>query len=279
MLELSLEKRISSEDLGRASKYLDMRVNLESGDNVFSRKFKSRTLGSDGNYISFFTSSQDEFWSLGKRWPIPKFHDQLGAFEIVAKRHLGPREVPVLRMHPNTLNKSVRYAFNEFLRVHNLIRKNPSWIVIWPSMDKNSYELIQESKGVIVWNSTIGTEALHLGKPVRFLAQGVFSIASERTLLELPFNEDMNIFELSLDPKKLAIEAVARLFSLERPLREENKIRVSWSILDSIFAAQSIAALLINVGYAVERRLNLFLELLFRASVSLTRYSRHKSPT
>jgi len=81
------------------------------------------------------------------------------------RRH--PETLFVLRAHPDEARpgKSSRENVAEWA-AQNRIAELPNVILITPNETLSSYELIQRSKFVMIYNSTIGLEASILGKPV-----------------------------------------------------------------------------------------------------------------
>ncbi len=85
-------------------------------------------------------------------------------FEVI-RRH--PETLFVIRAHPDELRvrKASRETVEEWATQRG-VWQEPNVIVIGPREPLSSYELIQRSKFVMVYNSTIGLEASILGVPV-----------------------------------------------------------------------------------------------------------------
>lgn len=202
---------------------------IRGGKNPFSNRW-SRKLQTQKSYsydtevsgglvktLSIFTSSQDEFWALGKLWPKPLWNDQFEAFQWIIRQTLSltPKlNRIILRMHPNTLNKSPGYILREALNVKSIRKSFPNIQVVWPQSKINSYSIVKSSDLVCVWDSTIGVEAMFLGKPTLYLAKSLFEPASsylnEGSIGKfLKKNRDF-----PLDFRQLALESVAHM--LER---------------------------------------------------------------
>ncbi len=83
----------------------------------------------------------------------------------VIRRH--PETLFVIRAHPDELRvrKESRETVEDWATRHG-VREEPNVMVIGPRQPLSSYELIQRSKFVMVYNSTIGLEASILGAPV-----------------------------------------------------------------------------------------------------------------
>ena len=128
------------------------------------------------------TSSQDEYWSLGDIFPEPNYKNQYEGFHEQLKKEGLEDGFVVLRMHPNTLNKSPGYCLREIRKVRWLCKLHPNIRVVWPQDDENTYLLLQNSKFVLVANSTLGVEAMAMGIRTRHLNPSIFATASTSTL-------------------------------------------------------------------------------------------------
>jgi hypothetical protein len=83
----------------------------------------------------------------------------------VIKKH--PETLFVIRAHPDEARpgKSSRESVAEWVK-QNRITELPNVIFVAPDEPLSSYELIQRSKFVMIYNSTIGLEATIMGTPV-----------------------------------------------------------------------------------------------------------------
>ncbi|MEW5870899.1 MAG: hypothetical protein AB1894_16620 [Chloroflexota bacterium] len=80
-----------------------------------------------------------------------------------------PETLFVIRAHPDEMRPGTAKLSRESVRdwvAHNAVDKLPNVIFIDSQEYLSSYELIQRSKFVIVYNSSIGLEAALMGKPV-----------------------------------------------------------------------------------------------------------------
>lgn len=91
--------------------------------------------------------------------------DWLDATLDVMRRH--PETLFVIRAHPDEtrVRKSSRETVEGWVDGHE-VRKEPNVIFVGPKETLSSYELIQKSKFVMVYNSTIGLEASIMGAAV-----------------------------------------------------------------------------------------------------------------
>jgi hypothetical protein len=156
-----------------ASEWLKERMRPKSDTNQFSDNWDISSVdplstpGDDGlDRALIFTSSADEFVSLGAEWNLQEWGDQYEAFgEILGKLSL--LGIPVtLRVHPNLVNKHPHHFWGEIKKIRRLMRSHRELDVVWPNEKVNSYALVRKAKIVIVARSTIGLEASLMGKSV-----------------------------------------------------------------------------------------------------------------
>jgi hypothetical protein len=119
-----------------------------------------------GEWVTFFTSSEDEMLSIGDRFHNTAFPTQRGGIEAVAR---AVASVPGLRLcvrvHPHVALKSA--ADRKLWSDLGL----PGVLLIGPSDTSDSYALIDRSKVVCTYSSTIGIEATYWGRPSLLLAR------------------------------------------------------------------------------------------------------------
>jgi len=139
------------------------------GNNSFDSlwtKSKNAWRGPRDSLALFATSSSDETYSLDLGWNEASWDDQYGAFEAIWGR-LKLRDFnPVLRIHPNLLNKSPSAARREIKQIRRFESENPEFYIVWPASPVTTYDLISYSDVVVVENSTVGLEASAAGIPV-----------------------------------------------------------------------------------------------------------------
>ena len=96
------------------------------------------------------------------------FEDMFAWLDMTLEVIRGHRETLfVIRAHPDELRvrKSSRETVEGWMDSHE-VRKEPNVIFVGPKETLSSYELIQKSKFVMVYNSTIGLEASIMGAAV-----------------------------------------------------------------------------------------------------------------
>jgi hypothetical protein len=107
----------------------------------------------------FATSSADETSSLDLDWNQASWGSQYDAFSAVWGQLKDVGLTPVLRVHPNLLNKNPRSTRREIQEIKKFRRLNPDFLIVWPASPVSTYRLISYSKVVVVDNSTVGLEA------------------------------------------------------------------------------------------------------------------------
>lgn len=144
--------------------------------------------------VVFFTSSNDEYWQLGRKSKTNKpseWGSQVLGFDlaIAALMRAGHTQFTI-RMHPNLANKSIKEYRREMDAVRKLQNKfGSALLVIRPEQEISSYVLAQNASLVVIWWSVTGLESSAVGKPVLALHEGryVFDSAMHlaRTKTEL----------------------------------------------------------------------------------------------
>ena len=193
-----------TESLDEVQEKLDRRLALEDSSNPFARRWTKDVVFADLDKAAvYFSSSQDEFWALGPEWAVD-FESQYACLAEYLRANQDVKTL-VIRMHPNTLNKSLGYALDEIREVVCLSRIFAGKLrVIAPHLSTNSYALAAGCQRVIVWNSTIGLESLYLGKDVAFLAPTQFA-----SYLGLSSPEGLEVARGTL-PKSEVLDYLAR---------------------------------------------------------------------
>lgn len=111
--------------------------------------------------ITIFTSSEDEFVSIGQSWQNTLYANQVEAIQrIIAD--LAARDEGIhlyVRVHPN-----LRKVRNEYLR-SMLALTGPRVRMIPPGDAVDSYALLRQSEKVVTFGSSVGIEAVYWGRP------------------------------------------------------------------------------------------------------------------
>lgn len=169
-------------------------------------------------FVSLFTSSMDEFAELGPEWKEAKWRNQWDAFEyLIPLLHDRGFDI-ILRVHPNLRNKhkTERVIVREILK--DLQRKFSYLKVIDSTSYIDSYDLVENSAAVIVWNSTIGLESSFMGTPTACLSSCEYDLVADvhRWLSK----EDVNVTKLldcSVDKSKAGV-FISGMYLFDRPL-------------------------------------------------------------
>jgi|GEM_PF-3846633 len=125
-------------------------------------------LSEDKRLITAFTSSDDEFVSITPDWEEGLMPDQGKAIPQILKMLDPEQDILAVRIHPNTSDSSWK-------RLQEALKDLPGMILIAPDAQFDSYTLLEASKMVISFGSTIGIEACFHGKPVILLKNCVYA--------------------------------------------------------------------------------------------------------
>ncbi len=174
---LSLKDKFNKDEINKLGEQFFKR--RRSGDGIgwisfnsnhedrLSKILKNKILKkkSDGiKILSYFTSSEDEFVALeGIKPPFSTWGNQFKAIKQIASICKELNLYLIIRSHPNLQYKSPK----ENLRWSTLKKeiKNNGFHWIDSFEKESSYELINNSDLVITGGSTIGVEAIAMGKP------------------------------------------------------------------------------------------------------------------
>lgn len=140
--------------------------------------------------IGFFTSSQDEFLHLGPDWQLHSWISQTEAFDQLITYFESQGFSCFLRVHPNLSTKDHACFKRELNDLRRLAEKHPALDVYWHDDPTSSYSLMDGSKGIVVWDSTIGLEASAQSIPVWNCAASYYGLSADTRQVLGP--EDMN---------------------------------------------------------------------------------------
>jgi hypothetical protein len=177
--------------------FIDSR-SKEVNRNQFIRNFdSSESVASERTErIVVLTSSPDEFIGVGDSWKPSSWRNQEEAIEEVVRALSKKGRDVIIRMHPNTLNKTWREYLRQVIFYSTLNCK-----VIRPESRVNTYDLISTSSGVVVWASTIGLESAVRGIPTWTLSPNLYDL---KTGLKNISNRSEAIAE-DYDPYKINV--------------------------------------------------------------------------
>tara|TARA_B100000965_G_scaffold400683_1_gene423067 strand:+ start:2142 stop:3689 length:1548 start_codon:yes stop_codon:yes gene_type:complete len=129
-----------------------------------SEKLKSIiNINNNKTIISYFTSSDDEYQSIdGVSSRYPFFIDQKSAVKDLADLAASLNYFLIVRVHPNLNNKS-HIEKNRWSELSDYIKgKGFHWVS--EKDPESTYEIINKSSIIISAGSTVGAEAVYLGK-------------------------------------------------------------------------------------------------------------------
>ncbi|MDB4303586.1 hypothetical protein N9934_02180 [Desulfosarcina sp.] len=110
--------------------------------------------------IVIYTSSEDEFVSIGDEWKSDLYANQSHALKKIASELLPDKNIQLyVRMHPNLKgvnNSDIHDALE--IQIDNLV-------VIPPDSPVDSYTLLKKADKVLTFGSTMGIEAVFWGIP------------------------------------------------------------------------------------------------------------------
>jgi hypothetical protein len=243
----------------------------DSSANVFNvgftdsfPKFKNEKLA------VFFTSSSDEFESFWREWTTFEWSSQYESFDAIAS-HLKKTYRLVIRIHPNLMNKSTPDVSSEFYQALRLAIDHGVELVL-PDSNISTYDLISKSDLVIVSQSTVGLEALNMGKRVVATANCFFDACEDLLLfkktsnvksidshalgkpMDPQFAREFVLFELDSDYEGKSIPVgestfLEKLFSLSYP---RNSIYfLSWCLSSTI---DRLLRPLVRIFYLIQIR-------------------------
>ena len=112
--------------------------------------------------VGFFSSSQDEFLHLDPDWQRHSWESQVTAFDAVMDRLESLGYEIFLRIHPNLATKAHSYFKFEKAEFKWLERRHPNLKIYWHDEVVNTYELLKDIDLCVVWDSTVGLEAILL---------------------------------------------------------------------------------------------------------------------
>lgn len=187
---------------------------------ISGKKFQNLT-DSPKEVFVFFTSSDDEVTAISREWES-KWGNQLHAATEVARIFQTKfREIPslklVIRVHPNIKNKSVSSQL-AWLKFSIIAKKQfPDVSVILPKDSIDSYSLLDDARGILVYGTTLGLEAVFEGK---FLA----------SLAPLRYDELCNVKQLK--DEKSVVNWVLGVLSNKAPIpkREGSLAWANWAL-------------------------------------------------
>ena len=197
--------------------------------------------------VGFFTSSQDEFQFLGPEWQLHDWDDQFTAFDGVLTEFEKTGFAAYLRVHPNLATKAHECFVRERAGIRRLAKQHPNLLVIWHDDSTNTYSLLDSSKAVVVWDSTVGLEASARGIPVWTTATSRYGLVAD--VRELLSSKD--VAEIGVEPWPVdshsAKRFIAYLVARDQQMSDTYESWIPWDIKNQPMGAK-IAAALVSGG-------------------------------
>jgi len=204
------------------------------GDNVFGSLWsesKNAWKGPRDSLALFATSSSDETDSVDLEWGEASWGNQYEAFQSIWRKLKSRNLTPVLRVHPNLLNKNPAAAHREINKIRRFKSDNPEFYIVWPASSVSTYDLISYSDVVVVENSTVGLEASAQGLPVICSNSCAYDIIAD--VLRVHGPEDLDkIDAMSKTPDPLG----ARRYLASEKMRLQHVPRNEFSVTISNFS-------------------------------------------
>jgi hypothetical protein len=154
-----------SKRLGNDTAWTSFKQGMQSGhvnSCIDIAKKKSKT----GKIVTFFSSSEDEFISIGDAFERSCFEwsGQVEAFKAVAKSAEKHGHALILRNHPHLQKKAAadRLKWDTLSFMNN----KHQVVVVESGSPVDTNELIEASDLIVVHGSTVGIESVFCGKPV-----------------------------------------------------------------------------------------------------------------
>ncbi len=146
-------------------------------------------------FITIYTSSEDEFASIGPEWENNVYQSQYdGICRIINDSNLNSRYHFVIRLHPNM----------RFMHEHDVIRykslASSGVTVEMPESRIDSYSLLDKSEKIVTFGSTIGLEATYWGKAVVQVGPSYFDMDNV-TYTPVNHDEVLQLLGTELEPK------------------------------------------------------------------------------
>lgn len=143
--------------------YQDRVVGKEQGWISFIKDQKKGMLPENwddaADNIVIFSSSEDEYVSIGEEWDLGVFESQNALMlKLMNDPRLSEKKIWV-RLHPNMQSMAKKYLDRTYATLQGSLE------VILPDSPINSYDLINAAPKIITFGSTVGIEATYWGKP------------------------------------------------------------------------------------------------------------------
>jgi hypothetical protein len=262
---LSMGKNLSKVNLrDSAERWESEQRNKNSMTNPFNKLWVESSSSWDlprKGLALFATSSRDEYDSLDIDWKEASWENQLDSFHAIWGKIKSSELTPVLRVHPNLLNKHPASGLREISETKQFLRKNPDFVVVWPSSPVSTYDLLSYSELVVVQNSTLGLEASIKGIPVVCTDSSGYDLVAD--VYRIHGNSDLATLKTPLTSDKFGAEVfVAAQAALDvRVERNELGVDIGNHSRARLFALSvldgSLASIVFELRWKLYRRITL----------------------
>jgi hypothetical protein len=155
-----------------------LRNRSHKSNQFIDNQVTGKSLGQLDPFVVFFTSSDDEVAAISEDWDSPWGSQIEAAQSLIDSFKTRSGDKLIIRVHPNLLNKN---KYDQKLWTE--LQVNPNVTIVSASSDVDSYALLDESRGVLTFGSTIGVEAVFSGKPLGLLSHARYDEIVENTYL------------------------------------------------------------------------------------------------
>lgn len=275
-----INQELSIDDLEESKNRLDARV-ATKGETAFNRFWSSKRTArylqnqKSRQHITYFSSSSDEYMSLGELSPPKLWVNQYEPLENLQLAASSDETKLNIRMHPNTIYKSAIYCFREVRRILNLGKKFTNIGVVWPSESVDSYELLKKSDLVLVSGSTVALESMHIGKPTYHLDHSAYFYASSKTMIDFTKTvEDLKKGYSTDYGRNIALVEIALQQKHERLKVEINDQVRTWNRFLSLVSYRNTFRVLDTAYMPVRKFINQFIFLYGKLRLSMLQIRR-----
>jgi len=198
----------------------------------------------------FATSSSDENYSMDLDWNEASWESQYEAFQAIWNQLKPLNLTPVLRIHPNMLNKRPSAARTEIREIKRFQSRNPEFQLVWPQSPVSTDSLISFANVVVVSNSTVGLEASLKGVPVICADSCAYDLIADVVRVLGP-KDLIKVAALSKAPDPLGAQRYVAFQQIKLMHVPENKFGVVLSNLSKsrLFIASIVDGSIVSIVF------------------------------
>lgn len=245
----------------------------ESGTKTIKSNL-SGELKLESDFVLLAPSSDDEYESLGRMFPEKNFKNQFEGFES-ALQSSDQKFRLVLRIHPNYYNKSSNFLMRRYKEIFRFIGRYPQTTIVYPLDKINTYHLVERAKLLITGNSTLGVEAICLGKKVVHINHSPFPVTSDLSNIKPKFMKADFGVDLSEVAKK---EIQIKLIHRQRVKWSSDTPTNNWTTFHTIIGLKRIWPLVRLLTIKKNRILYYPITKMFQLFLFFTQKFRYVSP-